>query len=133
MTNSKDAIAMASNFSFFGYMTTSFMDCPGFFYNAPQMTELDARSTTGPKLWTTRIFSPPLSRKPRRPFINNTKRVFKCYANLTKQTIVKQATENRNAVRHTSWWIELRQRIRRIRSPITSCFGHDNETGTQRK
>jgi len=29
------------------------------------------------------------SRKPRRPFIYNTKRAFKCYSNLPKQAIVK--------------------------------------------
>src|ERR1044072_4778436 len=73
------------------------------------------------------------SRKSRWPFINNTKCVFKCYANLPKQAIVKQATENRNAMRHTSWWIESGKRIRRIRCPITSCFGAFNEPCTQRK
>src|SRR5690349_22368454 len=50
------------------------------------------------------------------------------FRSLTKQTIVKQSSENRNAVRHTSWRIELRQRIRRIGRPITSCFGDFNET-----
>src|SRR4051812_41747801 len=50
---------------------------------------------------------------------------------LPNQSVIKQAAQDGDAVRHAPRRVELRQRIRRIRRPIAARFGNFDKTCAQ--
>src|SRR5262245_41830260 len=68
-----------------------------------------------------------------RPFRRHAEFPFERHSHAPDQPVAKQAAENRDPVRHATGWIEFRQRIRRIRGPVTSRFRDGDKSGAQRE
>src|SRR6185436_607020 len=71
--------------------------------------------------------------EPCRPFAYDPELPLEGQSHLPDQTIIEQTAEDCDTVRHATRRTELWQRIRRIRSPVTSRFRDLDESGAQRE
>src|SRR5207253_5819963 len=71
--------------------------------------------------------------EPCRPFSCHTELPFERQSHLPDQSVGEQASQNRDPVRNATRRVELRQRIRRIRCPVTARFRDLDEPGAQRE
>src|SRR6266849_5118289 len=67
----------------------------------------------------------------RRPFSYHVETLFQSQSCLHDRAFVKESPNERDAVWHAARRGEFRQRMSRIRSPVTACFGHLNKSGAQ--